>query len=93
MAVAFWQFSNNPPNSASVADAITFLIILHSTCTGLFSGGIACIVVLEFGPRKKYAPAMLLASGSRCKMHPNICGESFRFFCILLLRLYVTRRN
>ena len=39
MAVAFWKFSNNPSNYASVDGAITFLIMLHSTCTGPFSGG------------------------------------------------------
>ena len=64
MDVAFWQFSNNPPNPASVADAMTFLIMLHSTCTGTFYGGIYCIGVLDFGPRKKYSPALLRASGS-----------------------------
>ena len=26
----------------------------------------------------------------RCRLHPNICGESFRFFCIMLLHLYVS---
>ena len=45
MDVAFWQFSNNPPNYSSVVDAITFLIILHSTCTGLFTGEVVCISV------------------------------------------------
>ena len=64
MDVAFYQFSNNPPNSSSVADTMTFLIMLHSTCTGPFSGGIACIGVLGFGPRKKYPPALLRDSGS-----------------------------
>ena len=64
VAVAFRQFSNNPPNSASVDDAITFLIMLHSTCTGPFWGGIDCIGVLDFGPRKKYPPSLLCASGS-----------------------------
>ena len=62
--VAFWQFSNNPPNSASVADAFTSLMMLHSTCPGPFSGGISCIGVLGFGPMKKYPPALLCASGS-----------------------------
>ena len=28
MAVDVWKFSNNPPNSASVTDAITFLVML-----------------------------------------------------------------
>ena len=36
MAVAFWQFSNNHPNSASMADAIILLIMLNSTCTRPF---------------------------------------------------------
>ena len=34
--VAFWKFSENSPNYASVAYAMTFLMILHSTCTGPF---------------------------------------------------------
>ena len=34
MDVAFWKFSNNPPNYASVADAIIFIMILNSTFTG-----------------------------------------------------------
>ena len=63
MHVAFWQFSNKPPNSASVDDAITFLIILHSTCTGPFLGGIDFIGVLDFGLSKKYPHALLRATG------------------------------
>ena len=39
--VFFLQFSNNPPSSASVADAMTFLVMMNSTCTGPFSGGIS----------------------------------------------------
>ena len=39
--VSFGQFLNNPPSSVSMADALTFLIMLHSTCTGPFSGGIS----------------------------------------------------
>ena len=62
--VAFCQFSNNPPNFASVDDAITFLNMLHSTCTGPSSGIFACIGVLDFVPRKKYPTALLLASDS-----------------------------
>ena len=31
MDVTFWQFSNNLPNYASVTDAMTFFIMLHST--------------------------------------------------------------
>ena len=64
MAVAFWQFSNNPPNSASVADATTFHIMLHSTCTGTSTGDIAFIGVLGPIPRGKYPPALLCAYGS-----------------------------
>ena len=62
MDVAFWHFSNNTPNYASVADAITFLVILHYTCTGTFLGGIDCIGVLDFGPSIKYPPSLLHAS-------------------------------
>ena len=64
MDVAFWQFSNNPPNSASMADTMIFLIMLHSKCDGTFYGGIACIGVLDFGHRKKYSSALLRTSGS-----------------------------
>ena len=64
MEFAFWQFSNNPPNSASMADAMTFLIMLHSTRNGPFSWRYACNGVFDFGPRKKYPPALLRASGS-----------------------------
>ena len=39
--VTFWKLSNNPPNYASVADAMKLLIILYSTCTGPFYGGTA----------------------------------------------------
>ena len=63
MDVALWKFLNYPPNSASVDDSMTFLIMIHSTCTGPFSGGISCIGVLYFGPRVKYPPAILRASG------------------------------
>ena len=54
MGVAFWKFSNNPPNSASLVDAMTFLVILYSTCMGPFYGGIDVIgmLLLGFGPRK-----------------------------------------
>ena len=52
MYFAFWYFSNNPPNYDYVADAMTFIIMLHSTCTGPFSGGVYFIGVLYFGTRK-----------------------------------------
>ena len=51
--VYFCQFSNNPPNSASVVDAMIFLTMLNSTCTGPFSGVIDFISVPNFIPRKK----------------------------------------
>ena len=91
--VALRQFSNNPPNSASVADSITFLITLHSTCNGPFYRYINCIGVFDFGTRKNthllfFVPLVLI-----CRMHPNIYGESFRFFCIMLLHLYVNCCN
>ena len=63
MDVAFWKFSNNLPNSASMADAMKFLIMLYYTCTGTFYEVIVCIGVLDFGLRKKYPPALLRASG------------------------------
>ena len=64
MDVAFWQFSNNHPNYDFVDDAMTFLIMLHSTCTGPFYRCVDCIGMLDFGPRKKYPPALIRASGS-----------------------------
>ena len=53
--VAFCQFSSNLSNYDSVADAMDFLIILHSTCTSLFSGGVAIfgVLLIGFGPSKK----------------------------------------
>ena len=72
--VDFWQFSNNPPSYASVADSMTSLMILHSTCTGPFSGGISWIYVLELGPRENillicFVPPVLIY-----RMHQSICG-------------------
>ena len=43
---------------------MSFLIMLYSTCAGPFSRVISCIRVLDFGPRKKYPPALFRASGS-----------------------------
>ena len=91
--VAFWQFSNNPPNSDSVADARTFLTILYYTCTGPFYGRIAVTGVLHFGPRKNIHVLCFVPLVLRCRMHMNICGESFRLFCILLLILVVMHCN
>ena len=64
VAVAFWQFSNNPPNYASMADTITFLIMLHYKFTGTILWVIDFIGVLDFGLKKKYPPALLHASAS-----------------------------
>ena len=61
---AFWQCSNKPPYSDSVADAMLSLIILHYKFTATFSMGIACIGVLDFGPSKKYPPDLIRVYGS-----------------------------
>ena len=48
--VALWKFSNNPPSYTSLSDTMTFLIMLHSTCTGTFCG-ITCIFkLIEVAP-------------------------------------------
>ena len=52
MDVDFWHLSNSPLNYASLADAMAFLMILISICTGPFSGGVAFIGVLDFGTSK-----------------------------------------
>ena len=62
--ITFRQFSNSPPNSPSMADTMTFIIMMDSTCTDMFSVGITFIGVLDFGPSKKYTPDLLRASGS-----------------------------
>ena len=72
--VAFCQFSINPLNSTFVADAMTFLIIIHYTCTGTFYGGIYFIGVLYFFLGKRvhliyFVPLVLI-----CRIHPNIFG-------------------
>ena len=89
--IAFWKFSNNPPNSASMADAITFIIMMHYTRNGTFYWGIACIGVLDFAPMKKIHLLCFVPLVLRCRMHPNICGEPFRFLCILLQVVDVLR--
>ena len=58
------SFQITPPNSASVANTMAFLIMLHYTCAGPFLAGIDFIGVLDFFPRKKYPPAPFRASGS-----------------------------
>ena len=44
MDVTFWQFTDNPPNYASVSDAMKFIIMLHSTCNVPFSGSLVVLV-------------------------------------------------
>ena len=72
--VALWKFSNNPTNSDSVADAMKFLIMLHYTCTGPFSGGIYCIGMLDFPPVKNIHRLCFVPLVMIFRMHPNICG-------------------
>ena len=62
MDVTFRQFSNHPPNSASLSDSMIFLIMLYYKWTDTFSGGIYCIGVMDFGHIKK--PALPRESGS-----------------------------
>ena len=80
--VALWQFSNSPPNSASVVDAMTFIIMLHYTCTGPFFGGIDCMGIFDFGPRTKYPPALLRAYGS------DVWDASEYMWRIIMLLMY-----
>ena len=82
MYVAFWKFSNNPPSSDSVADSMMFIIILNSTGTSPFPGGIYVICVLDFGPREEYPPDMMCAS---C---PEISDASEYICRIIPLLLY-----
>ena len=91
--VSFWRFSNNPLSFAFVADATTFVMMLHATCTGPFSMGISWIGALKFGPRKNIFQFCFMSLILICRMHRSICGESFRFFFILLLRLDMLRCN
>ena len=93
MDVAFWKFSNNPPNYDSVSDAMTFFIVLHSTCTGTFFEVIYGIGVFDFGPSKNIYLLCFMPPVLICTMHTNICGYSFCFFFILLFCLDVLRCN
>ena len=65
LMLTFWHFSNNLPNSASVAYVVTLIMIIHITSMGPFSGGISVIGVLflDFGMRKNLDD-FLCASGS-----------------------------
>ena len=91
--VSFWHFPNNPPSSASMADAIKIIMMLNSTCTGTSSGGISWIGVFYFVPRKNILRLFFVPLVLICRIHRSICGESFHFFCILLLCLDVLRCN
>ena len=93
MEVYFWQFSNKPTSSASVADAITLLMMPHSTFTGPFSGGIFWICVLDFGSKKKYPLDLICASGSDMYDASEYTWRIIQLFCILLCCLDVLRCN
>ena len=95
MDVAFWHFSNNPPNSVSVADSIIFLMILHSTRTGRFSRGIDFIgeLFLDLETRKNINILCCVPLVMRCGIHLNIYVGSYRFFYILSLFLNVIHCN
>ena len=74
MNVAFWKFSKHPPNYASLDDAMKFLMILHSKCTGLFYRGIAVIgvLLLDFERRKNIYLICCMPLVLICRMHMNL---------------------
>ena len=81
--VSFWQFLNNPSSSASVADSVTFLMMMYSLELAFWS-----LVLGKNFLRTCFVPPVLI-----CRIHWITCGVSFRFICILLLRLDVLRYN
>ena len=88
----FRKFSNNPPNSASMAEAMTFIVMLYYTCNGQFTRVIDCINGLNFVPGEKihllcFVPLILIC---RC-IHIYIYVESLRFLYILLLCMDLSR--
>ena len=87
------NFSNNPPTSASVADAMKFLMILYSTCIGSFWREVTIIGVLDFETRKNIRLLWCVLLVLRCRIHLNIHGGSLLFFYILSLSLDVTHCN
>ena len=93
MYADFWPLSNNPPNSAFVVDAMSFLNILYSKCTGLFPGCIDFIDMLGFWPRKKIHLICFVRLVPRCILQQNMIGESFCLFYIMVLRLDLARCN
>ena len=72
---------------------MTFLMILYSTCTGPFWGGVTNIGVLYFGTRNNICLLVCVLLVLICRTHLNIYGGSLRFLYILSLRLYVTHFN
>ena len=68
------NFSNNPPTSASVADAMKFLMILYSTCIGSFWREVTIIGVLDFETRKNIRLLWCVLLVMRCRIHLNIHG-------------------
>ena len=87
MDVIFQQFLNNPPNYASVADAMLFIIILHYTCTGPFYWGIVCISVLYlFWSQGKNSPALLCVSASEMQD-----ASKYKWIAIPLFLYFVTK--
>ena len=72
---------------------MTFIVILNYTCTVPFSGVVAVIGVLDFGPRKNIHLPRCVTLVMRFRMYLNIHRESFRFLYILLLFLDVMRYN
>ena len=75
MDVDLLKFSNNTPNSASMSDATTFLIMLHSAGNGPFSRGIDCISVLVFFLGKNIYQLCFVPLALKCRMYPNKFGE------------------
>ena len=63
MGQARWAARKRPPVSASAAEAMTFLIVLHMTCTGEFVMGVG--VVVGSLPRIYHAAARERAFSSR----------------------------
>ena len=95
MDVAFCQFSNSPLNSASMAYVMIFLVILHSTCAGSFSGALLllmlCCKILGRGKNIHLiccVPLVLIF-----RMHLNIYIGSLLFLYIMQLHLDVTHCN
>ena len=72
---------------------MTFIIMMHYTWTGIFMGellvSLCWILVLGKNIHLIYFVPLVLIY----RMHPNICGELFRFLFIFLLRLDVSSCN